>query len=477
MTHRFSPIVSSALAALAAALLAGPLVACSPRPSETPCPDCLVLHDVTVIDGLGNAPAPHRTVVVRAGLIEGVYDAEGYRPPPGADVRDLAGRFVLPGFVDTHAHVTVLPPAPGGGLGLADHMDRDASEETLRTLLAFGVTSVRNPAAPLPDGPALRDAVASGTVLGPTIRTAGPALHARRPDRSPHDTASVRVEVRRQAAAGVDYVKVYASVTPELLAAVVNEAHRQGLEVVGHLQRTTWTEAARLGIDHVTHGAPWSTSYLPDSLRDGYTGSMLGRLDWLEGIDLDGPEMRETVRALAQAGVTVDPTLVAYHTKFWGDDARYLQSPDSVYAPALVRADWRRGTYVDDWTAADFARAKRLWPVVLGITRRLWEGGVTLAVGSDLPNPWVVPGAAFHEGMLLLHDAGIPPLDVLRMATYNGAVVLGLAGRTGSVEAGKEADLVVLTADPTADLANTRAVEWVVLDGRVLAPDSLLGPR
>ena len=458
---RLLPIIAAALAAAAC--------------GTARCPDCLVLHDVTVIDGLGHPPVPHRTVVVRAGLIDGVYDAEGYRPPPEADVRDLAGRFVLPGFIDAHAHVTVLPPAPGGGLALADHMDRGASEETLRTLLAFGVTSVRNPAAPLPDGPVLRDGVASGAVLGPTIRTAGPAIHARRPDRTPHDAASVRAEVRRQAAAGVDYIKVYASMTPDLLAAVVDEAHRQGLEVVGHLQQTTWTEAARLGIDHVTHGAPWSAAYLPDSLREAYTGSMLGRLDWLAGVDLDGPEVAETVRALAEAGVTVDPTLVAYHTKFWGDDARYLADPDSVYAPALVRDDWRRGTYVDDWTAADFARAKRLWPVVLGLTRRLWEGGVTLAVGSDLPNPWVVPGASFHDEVLLLHDAGIPALDVLRMATYNGAVVLGLADRTGSVEVGKEADLVVLTADPVADLANTRSVESVVLDGRVLLPGSRSG--
>ena len=89
---------------------------------------------------------------------------------------------------------------------------------------------------------------------------------------------------------------------------------------------------------------------------------------------------------------------------------------------------------------------------------------------TSLPNPHVVPGASFHDEMLLLHDAGIPPLAVLRMATYNGAVALGLADRTGSIEAGKEADLVVLTADPTTDLASTRAVEWVVLGDHALAP-------
>ena len=421
---------------------------------------------------------PHQAVVIRAGQILGIYDADGYRPPRGADVRDLAGRFVLPGFIDTHAHVTILPPEPGGGL--ADQMDRAASEDVLRTLLAFGITSVRNPAAPLPDGPVLRDAVASGAIRGPTIRTAGPAINARQSDGTIHDEASVRAEVRRQAAARVDMVKVYAGLAPDLVGAVIDEAHRNGLVVVGHLQRTTWTEAARLGMDHVAHGAPWSTVYLPDSLRlayDATRGSLRGRLDWLEGVDLDGPEIREMVRALAETGVTVDPTLVAYHTKHWGDAAGYLQSPDSVYAPTIVRDDWHRGTFVDDWTAADFERAKRLWPVLLGLTQRLYQAGVPLAVGSDLPNPWVVPGISFHQELGLLHSAGIPALDVLRMATHNGAVVLGLADQTGSLEVGKEADLVVLQADPTADLANTRSVEWVVVDGQVLSPRSLLGDR
>ena len=471
---RSSPLGLPRLLPLVAVALVATVSGCG----TARCPDCLVLEDVTVVDGLGNPPLLHRTIVVRAGKIEGVHDADNYTPPRGADVREMRGRFVLPGFIDTHAHVTILPPGPDGGL--ADHMDRDASEEVLRTLLAFGVTSVRNPAAPLPDGPTLRDAVSSGSVLGPTIRTAGPVINARQPGGTPHDEASVRAEVRRQVAAGVDMVKVYAGLAPDLVDAVIDEAHQNGLEVVGHLQRTTWTEAARLGIDHVTHGAPWSTAYLPDSLRAAYDatrGSLRGRLDWLEGVDLDGPQIREMVRSLAGADVTVDPTLIAYHTKHWGDDPRYLQDPDSAYAPVLVRDDWRRGTYVDDWTAADFEHAKRLWPVVLGITRRLYEGGVTLAVGSDLPNPWVVPGVSFHEEMVLLHSAGIPELDVLRMATHNGAVVLGLADRTGSIEVGKEADLVVLTADPTTDLANTRAIEWVVLDGHILSPNSLTAER
>ncbi|MDX1421448.1 MAG: amidohydrolase family protein, partial [Rubricoccaceae bacterium] len=111
------------------------------------------------------------------------------------------------------------------------------------------------------------------------------------------------------------------------------------------------------------------------------------------------------------------------------------------------------------------------------LTRRLHDAGVPLAAGSDLPNPHVIPGASLHEELRLLHAAGIPPLDVLRIATHNGAAALGLADRTGSVEVGKEADLVVLTADPTADLRHTRSIEIVLLDGQLLRPSDVLADR
>ncbi len=436
----------------------------------------LALRGVTVIDGLGNPPVSDQVVVLRGDRIEVVMSEAEFAPGDHVRVVHLPGRFVMPGLIDTHAHVTILPVEESGRL--ADRMDRAVSEAVLRTLLAFGITTVRNPAAPTEDGVALREAVASGEPLGPTIKTSGRALNARRAGFGPFagtpDAASVRAEIRQQAEAGVDYVKVYAAMPPDLIAVAIDEAHANGLDVVGHLQRTTWTEAALLGIDHITHGAPWSGAYLSDSVRAGYRGTLKDRMTWLEHIDLEGEAIREMIAALADSGVTVDPTLIAYHTKFAGDDPAYLANPDSIYAPHLIRDLWRRGTFTDDWRPQDYARGRAAWPTVLALTKALYDGGVLLTTGSDLPNPWIVPGASLHDELLLLHSAGIPSLDVLRMATYNGAVSLGIEGEVGSVEAGKQADLVVLTADPSADLANTRAVEWVVKKGMFYAPDSLL---
>ncbi len=114
------------------------------------------------------------------------------------------------------------------------------------------------------------------------------------------------------------------------------------------------------------------------------------------------------------------------------------------------------------------------WPTVLGLTKRLFDRGVLLTAGSDLPNPWVIPGVSFHEELQLLADAGIPPLDVLQIATSNGAVALGIDDEIGTVEPGKRADLVVLSANPLDDIYNTRSIEWIIQAGTVLKPDSLL---
>ncbi len=436
----------------------------------------LALVGVTVIDGLGNPPQPDRAVVIRDGRIADVAPAAGFTAPRGATVVKLPGRFLMPGLIDLHAHVTILPQNEDGSL--AETIDRGESEQVLKTLLAFGITTVRNPAAPAADGVALRDAVAAGEIPGPRILTAGDALNRATAPFGPFAAtpgqASVRAEIERQAALGVDAIKVYASLPPALVGAAIDAAHARGLPVIGHLQRTTWTEAARLGIDAITHGAPWSAAYLPEEARAGYGGSLRDRITWLEKVDLEGRSIGEMIAALAEGGVAVDPTLIAYHTKFFGDQAQHRENPELGLVSPTIRAMWQRSTFVDDWTAEDFARAQAAWPRVLELTRKLHDGGVLLAAGSDLPNPWVIPGVSFHRELRLLHDAGIPAIEVLKLATMNGAIALGLEAEIGSVEPGKVADLIVLGADPTVSLGNTRAISHVFRGGHFFDPSALL---
>jgi imidazolonepropionase-like amidohydrolase len=435
-----------------------------------------VLRGVTVIDGTGSAPVPGVEVVLSGDRIAEILTSTG-RPRRGALPRDarvleLPGRFVIPGLIDTHAHVTILDfHRETGGAGRGEYR-RDLSEQVLRILLAHGVTTVRNPSAPAEAGVALRDDVAAGRLLGPRIVTSGEHITGSRTS-----AEEIREEVRRQAAAGVDLIKVYSSLGPEQVGAAIEEARGLGLPVVGHLQRTTWTEAARLGIDAITHGASWSAGALPSERRAEYAANpdfMRARLDWLQWLDLDGPEVAENIRELAARRIPVDPTLVTYHTKFFGDDPRWTEHPGQALVPEIA-ARWRDGaTFVGHWAPADFARAQGLWGRLEELVRRYHEGGVLLSAGSDLPQAWTIPGVSLHEELELLVAAGIPQLEVLRIATANGAQALGLLDEVGTVEAGKRADLLVLGADPTEHIRNTRRIELVIQGGRLLDPAELL---
>lgn len=428
----------------------------------------VVLRGVTVIDGTGAPPSASMDVVIEGNQIAAVHRSGRGGYPRGTTVLDLPGRYVIPGLIDTHAHVTVLRWYPAGSGSRRGVYDRGISARALRLLLARGVTTVRNPSAPAADGVALREAVRAGEIVGPRILTSGE--HLADPRLSEEE---IRAEVRRQVALGVDMIKVYGNLPPALVAAAIEEAHSHRIPVVGHLQRTTWTEAARMGIGAITHGSPWSPEYLPESRRARYRQTLLGRLDWVEWVELDGPEIQEMIRLLVERRVPVDPTLIAYHTKFFGNDPHYREHPEHHLIPEIVE-DWRGGTHTDDWTAADNARARRLWPKLAELVRRYHAAGVLLSAGSDMPVPWVIPGVSLHEELELLVAAGIPALEVLGIATRNGAEALGLLAEVGTIEPGKRANLLVLSADPVAEIRNTRSIDYVIQGGRILRPADLL---
>ncbi len=430
--------------------------------------DVLVLEGVNLIDGTGAPAQPDAAIVIAGGRIAALGARGAVPVPEDARVVDLSGRSVIPGLIDAHAHVTFLRE-PGG----ADpQYDEDTTRRVLRTLLAFGVTGARNPMAPAAVGVALRDAIAGGDVLGPRLRTAGDAIDARLHS-SPE---AVRREVERQAALGVDDVKLYAGMPPELTRAGIEAAHANHVGVVGHLQATSWSEAARLGIDFISHGAPWSEECLPEKRRAGYRrairleGAMKARLRWLEWVDPRGPEVRAMVRELAGRRIPLDPTLIAYETKLRGDDAFYTASPDLTLLPEPILASWRSGTFTSDWTPGDYARGRAQWSKLLELVRVYEEEGVPLLVGSDLPNPWIVPGAGLHRELELLVSAGLSPLRVLTMATGGAAAALGWGDDAGTIEPGKRADLVVLEGDPLDDIRNTRRIAAVYLAGRRVRP-------
>jgi imidazolonepropionase-like amidohydrolase len=441
----------------------------------------VVLDGATLIDGTGAPPSNSSVVVLEGDRIIRIGRSGVFRFPEGTEVLNLAGHWVLPGFVEMHSHL------PGPSL----------QTEVLRTYLAHGVTSLVNPAASDTRGVGVRDALAQGLLVGPTMFTAGRGINGPSfVDGSPMFVSvgsedEARGEVRRQAKMGVDLIKVFGHLGPDLVAAVIDEAHAHGLKVTGHLGRTSWRDAVSAGIDILLHsalgGPTWELvpiserfrfrdNILPPSTGLADYDASLFR-DWRGLVDLDGSAFQDLVTDMTRAGVTVDPNLVVYESIIWGDDPSLREILEPDVGPEAWASAWRSAgsnPTTATWDAEDHAEAKAAWPVFLEMVLRFHEAGIRLTAGSDLANPWITPGVAYHRELELLVSAGIPSMEVLSIATRNGAEALGLLDQFGTIEEGKMADLVVLGADPLEDIKNTRSVRLVIRRGVRFLPEDLM---
>ncbi len=446
---------------------------------KTPAADSMqtvVLNHVVIIEAAAGTIKPDMALAIRGSQIEIIAPAAQYQPQENSKVIDLSGHYVVPGYVEMHAHALLHPWDANGNI--MPRYDRAAVLKILRVLLAHGITTVRDPGAPTEAAITLRELAAREKIIAPRILTAGRILNASSFDPEPFAVVTtaeqVRDEIRWQATAGVDFIKVYSSMPADLLQTAIAAAHEHGLRVIGHLQRTTWTQAAELGIDALCHAAPWSPEYLPEAQRAAYQQTLWGRVYWLQHLDLQAPAIDTLITALVHHRTAIDPTLIAMHSKFWGNDARYLEHPHSDLVPAVFRRGWPKGSFTASWTKEQYQRAQMQWPKLLAFIKLLHDRGVLLAVGTDTPTPWIIPGVSYHEELQLLAAAGIAARDVLRMATHNGALALGREEEIGTVAAGKRADLVVLRANPLDNIKNSQNIALVIKAGRIHDPRRLL---
>jgi imidazolonepropionase-like amidohydrolase len=432
-----------------------------------------VLTGATIIDGNGGGPVENMVIGIAGEHIVYLGDVAGVKLAPRGTVVDLSGHWITPGFVDMHGHLAVS--------------DAGATAYLAR-LVAFGTTTLRDPANPKIT---LRERVRSGALLGPQLFVSGKLINGM-------DAAfgelvgtegEIREVVRQQAAEGVNFIKLYVGLSPNLVSAAIDEAHRHDLGVIGHLGQTTWTEAAEMGIDALTHSwyAGLAHSVVPKQyqaeFRDFYIPN--GRFNpalfrkWREVVVPTGPEVTQLAALLAQRNIVVDPNLVHGEAVTWGDDPLVLERLEPEFAGPELAEKWRAGRhpYSASWQPDAMTEAKLAFPIMSQIIRVFHERGVLLTVGTDYANPWMTPGVAYHRELELLVAAGIPPLDVLRIATRNGAEALNILGEAGTIEVGKRADLLVLSADPLAAIANTRRIRYVFLRGKSVEPAQLLSIR
>lgn len=458
----------------AIAAIAAIVVACAVRRDAPPPPAStatatagatLAIVGATVLPmTAADAELRDATVLVRDGRIVAVGPAAEVAVPAGAERVDGRGRFLVPGLVDAHVHL--------------EYGDDPA---ILALFVASGVTTVRS----MDGRPHVLDwraRTASGALVGPRIVTAGPILDGDPPTRDDNmvvrDAAAAESLVRAQADAGYDLVKVYDALSPAAYAGVVAAARARGLPVVGHVPNAVRVDGAlaagQRSLEHLAELGP---------ALEAADSPFRGRWHWAKryvAMPIDTLRADTLARRIAAAGAWVVPTLAQAHRELAPAEslAAWRLAPEMAFIPEPGRAIWdaqlRDATSrmdADDWALVAAGRANRA-----AVVRRLHAAGVRLAVGTDTPNPFLVPGASLHEELALLVAAGLPPAAALRMATAEGAALLGLAD-AGTIAVGRRADLVLVAADPRADVGALREPVGVVLGGRWHAGDALRSAR
>ena len=427
--------------------------------------EVVAITHVSVIPMDRERVLPDQTVIVRDGRIAEIGPAADVRVPADAVRVDGAGKYLLPGLHDMHAHLFADGDVP----------DSLAPDE-LRIMLANGVTTARMMMG-TPEQLVLRRRVAAGEVLGPALYLASPQLAGRRYG-EPYfnglvvaDAEQARAAVRQVADAGYDYVKLTIFITPPVYEAVVDEARRRGIRVIGHVEPAVGLARALAAGQQIEH----LDSYFEAVLADGapMTGSVTNyfvyrpanweSLDWLSDAKIDS-----VARETARAGVWNSPTLTFFKLAFGvgqpEDEVR--ARPDFAVIPdSLARPMWEARAYFWDNPPSE-ARRRRYVEARDRLVRSIWQAGGRILAGSDTPELFLVYGWTLHRELESLVSAGLTPYAALEAATRNPAEWLGTLAESGTVEPGKRADLVLLDANPLDDIRGTRRIAGVMRAGR-----------
>jgi imidazolonepropionase-like amidohydrolase len=282
------------------------------------------------------------------------------------------------------------------------------------------------------------------------------------------DAADARRMVNFWADAGATSFKAYMNITRDMLGAAIDEAHKRGLKVTGHLCSVTYAEAARLGIDDLEHGFFSATDFVTDKEPDQCPGQGRGQQS-VAALEPDGAPFRSLVATLVENDVAITSTLTIFETFVPG---RPLPPGLEVLTPDLREQFERRHAQTARSTGSAYAT---LYPKAAGLEVAFARAGGLLVTGTDpTGGGGVIPGFSNQRALELLVEAGFSPLEAIRIGTLNGAVYLGRDDRVGSIAVGKQADLVVVNGNPASNIADVRSVELVFKQGVGYDPARLI---
>jgi len=413
----------------------------------------VALTHVQVVDGTGAPAVPDQTIVLRDGRIAALGPVGSVEVPEGAEVLRRPGHTVIPGIVGLHDHTFYMTRGRRVQLNFS----------APRLYLASGVTTIRTTGAFSPYSELnLKQSIADGQVVGPRMYITGPyitgagAMTQMKAVSSPDDARRV---VGYWADEGVDWFKAYTRIGHEELGAAIDEAHRRGIRVTGHLCSVSFTEAVQLGIDNIEHGFFTNSDYVP--------GKELGvcppnvRQSLLD-VDLEGTAVETTIREMVDAEVAMTSTLAVYELGVPNRpplEDRVLE----MMAPA-AREEYLQSR--EEIAALDESPMSTLFRKAQAFEKAFVDAGGLLAAGVDPTGMGgALPGFGDQRNYELLLEAGFLPEQVIQIMTLNGARVLGEDDRFGSIEVGKFADLVVINGDPVQQPFKIRNVTLVFKQG------------
>ncbi|MEZ5892525.1 MAG: amidohydrolase family protein [Parvularculaceae bacterium] len=442
-------------------------VAGLPASAET-----IALTHVTIVDVEDGTQRTDQTLLIRNGRIVKADSAGAVKTPADARMVDGSGKYVIPGLWDMHVH--------------SHRAGRWKYHYPL--FRAYGVTGVRDAGSHL--GSALvamervkKDPLAPRVVWGSPIIDGAPQFNSF--GLSAEDEASGRVLVRVLTGFGFDFIKVYDRLTPEAYFGIADEARKLGVPLEGHVplslapndvinagQRlidhlTLVVEACTPGALDVTHAEFAKAPAESDSLAILTDERIAAALP-----DYDAEGCKAMFGAFAGYGVWQVPTLVEMRGYFYADDPAVTNDPRiSMIAPSVL-AEWREWGETSD--PRELANGKKMFAAQKAAMRAMQDAGVGILTGTDASNePWVFAGGAVHDEMQIMVEAGLTPLEALQAATINPLRYLGRKRDAPVISKGEPADLVLLDADPLADISNTLRIRGVFTRGDYYGRDAL----
>jgi imidazolonepropionase-like amidohydrolase len=434
----------------------------------------LVLEHIRLIDGTGAAAQEDMRIDIAGGKIAAVQTASAHGPyPANAKVLDMTGKTVIPGLVGMHEHLFYpTPQRPEGGVALYG----EAGDSATRLYLAGGVTTARTAGSLEPyTDLELKRQVDAGLLPGPKLDITGPYLEGKGgfavQMHTLADAADAARTVDYWAAEGVTSFKAYNYLTADELKAAIDRTHAHGLKITGHLCSIGYRQAAALGIDNLEHGLTVDTEFFPGKKPDECPG-FAPNLTWIEkNLDVDGPEVRETIRVLVAHHVTVTSTLAIIET-FAPNRPPMARENAALKTLSLAAA---KEYLLGRSAAAVRETGGQILAKEMRFEREFVAAGGLLMAGCD-PTGYggVVPGFGDQRNIELLVEAGFTPVEAIRIATLNGAIYMGKDTNIGSIAPGKAADIVVLGGNPVEKIENVEKVEMVFKDGVGFDPGKLI---